>query len=95
VGEAFGALRASLRSSRPVLRDSTRVRRRVFFSDGDADGAALSLVTAPFAGLGDGVGSAAKTLDSAIKPMTAARSRMGFIIIISLVCCSTGGYFSA
>ena len=61
VGVAFGPLRASLRVSRPVLRASTRVRRRVFFS-GDAVGDALS-VTAPFAGLGAGVGSAAKTLD--------------------------------
>jgi hypothetical protein len=61
VGVAFGPLRASLRVSRPFLRASTRVRRRVFFS-GDAVGDALS-VTAPFAGLGAGVGSAAKTLD--------------------------------
>jgi hypothetical protein len=83
VGEAFGSLRASLRSSRPVLRASTRVRRRVFFSVGDAVGDALSFVTAPFAGLGAGVGSAAKTLDSAIKPMAAAISRIRFSIIIS------------
>jgi hypothetical protein len=61
VGEAFGSFRASLRVSRPFLRASTRVRRRVFFS-GDGVGDALS-VTAPFAGLGVGVGSAAKTLD--------------------------------
>lgn len=81
-GVAFGSLRAVLRSSRPVLRASTRVRRRVFFFAGDAVGDALS-VTAPFAGLGAGVGSAAKTLDSAIKPIAAARSRMCFIIMIS------------
>jgi hypothetical protein len=55
------------------------VRRRVFFA-GDGDGDAVS-VTADFAGLGAGVGSAAKTLASAIKPMAAARSRMCFIII--------------
>jgi hypothetical protein len=79
VGEAFGSFRASLRVSRPFLRASTRVRRRVFFA-GDGDGDAVS-VTADFAGLGAGVGSAAKTLASAIKPMAAARSRMCFIII--------------
>jgi hypothetical protein len=33
--------------------------------------------------LGDGLGSAAKALDWAIKPTTAARSRMCFIITIS------------
>jgi len=59
-GEADGPLRASLRSVRPVRRASTRVRRRVFFADGDGD--AVS-VTAAFAGLGAGVGSAANTLD--------------------------------
>jgi hypothetical protein len=59
-GEADGPFRASLRSVRPVRRASTRVRRRVFF--GDADGDAVS-VTAAFAGLGAGVGSAANTLD--------------------------------
>jgi hypothetical protein len=48
VGVAFGSFRASLRVSRPFLRASTRVRRRVFFY-----GDALS-VTAPFAGLGAG-----------------------------------------
>jgi hypothetical protein len=79
VGEAFGALRASLRASRPVLRASTRVRRRVFFA---GDGDAVS-VAASFAGLGDGVGSAAKRLESAISPRTAARSIMRFIIVIS------------
>src|SRR5271157_1557356 len=57
VGVAFGSLRASLRSCRAVLRASTRVRRRVFFFSGDGDGDALS-VTAPFSGLGVGVGSA-------------------------------------
>jgi hypothetical protein len=40
------------------LRASTRVRRCVFFS-GDGGGVAVS-VTASFAGLGAGVGSAAK-----------------------------------
>jgi hypothetical protein len=81
VGEAFGALRASLRASRPVLRASTRVRRRVFFS-GEGDGDAVP-VAAPLAGLGDGVGSAAKTLESAIRPRIAARRIMRFIIVIS------------
>ena len=81
VGEAFGSFRASLRVSRPFLRASTRVRRRVFFS-GDGEGDALS-VTAPFAGLGLGSGSAAKALDCAIKPMAAARGRICFIIVIS------------
>jgi hypothetical protein len=61
VGVAFGCFRASLRVSRPFLRASTRVRRRVFFS-GDGVGDALA-ETAPFAGVGAGVGSAAKTLD--------------------------------
>jgi hypothetical protein len=61
VGVAFGSFRDSLRVSRPFLRASTRVRRCVFFS-GDGVGDALP-VTASFAGLGAGVGSAAKTLD--------------------------------
>jgi hypothetical protein len=70
------------------------VRRRVFFS-GDAVGDALSFVTAPFAGLGDGVGSAAKALDSAIRPMAAARSRICFIIIISGLSFTWGVIFFA
>jgi hypothetical protein len=73
VGVAFGSLRAFLRAS-------TRWRRWVFFFAGDGDGDAVS-VTAPFAGLGAGVGSAAKTLEEAIKPMAAARSSMCFIIL--------------
>jgi hypothetical protein len=77
-GEADGFLRASLRSERPVLRASTRARRRVFFS-GDADGDAVS-VTAAFPGLGDGDGSAANTLDSAMSPMAADRTKMCLII---------------
>ena len=93
VGVAFGSLRASLRSCRPFLRASTRVRRRVFFS-GDGEGDALS-VTAPFAGLGLGSGSAAKTLDCAIKPMAAARRRLCFIIIISGLSFKSGSFFSA
>jgi hypothetical protein len=72
VGEAFGALRAFLRAS-------TRVRRCVFFP---GEGDAVS-VAAPLAGLGDGVGSAAKTLESAIRPRTAARRIMRFIIVVS------------
>ena len=92
VGVAFGSFRASLRVSRPFLRASTRVRRRVFFS-GDAVGDALSFVTAPFAGLGDGVGSAAKALDSAIRPMAAAKGRMCFIIIISGLSFKWGFFF--
>jgi hypothetical protein len=40
-------------------------------------GDALS-VTAPFAGLGAGVGSAGETLDSAMKLMATAKSRMCF-----------------
>ena len=75
VGVAFGSLRAFLRAC-------TRARRRVFFFAGDGDGDAVS-ITAPFAGLGAGVGSAAKTLDWAIKPMAAARGRICFIIVIS------------
>jgi hypothetical protein len=92
VGEAC-PFRASLRVARPFLRASTRVRRRVFFS-GDGVGDALS-VTAPFAGLGVGVGSAAKTLDCAIKPMAAARGRMCFIIMISGLSFKCGFFFSA
>ena len=61
VGELFGSFRASLRVSRAFLRASTRVRRRVFFS-GDGEGDAFSVIVS-FAGLGAGVGSAAKTLD--------------------------------
>jgi len=91
VGEAFGSFRASLRVSRPFLRASTRVRRRVFFS-GDGEGDALS-IAAPFAGLGLGSGSAAKTLDCAIKPMAAARRRMCFIIIISGLSFKLGSFF--
>ena len=91
MGVAFGSLRASLRSCRPFLRASTRVRRRVFFS-GDGEGDALS-VTAPFAGLGLGSGSAAKTLDCAIKPMAAARRRLCFIIIISGLSFKSGSFF--
>lgn len=94
VAVAFGSLRASLRSSRPVLRSSTRVRRRVFFFDGDADGLAVS-VTAAFPGLGVGVGSAAKTLEEAIKQMAAARSGICFIIIISGLSFKWGARFSA
>jgi hypothetical protein len=75
VGEAFGCLRDCLRAS-------TRARRRVVFFAGDGEGDAVS-VTAPFAGLGAGVGSAAKTLDSAIKPMARARIRICLIISIS------------
>jgi hypothetical protein len=90
VGVAFGSFRASLRVSRPFLRASTRVRRRVFFSgDGDGDGA----VTAPFAGLGVGSGSAAKTLDCAIKARAAARTRMCFIIIYIWFVVQVGGSF--
>jgi hypothetical protein len=73
VGEVFGSFRA-------FLRVSTRARRRVFCFSGDADGDAVS-VTAAFPGLGVGVGSAAKTLDSAINPLAAARTRMCLIII--------------
>jgi hypothetical protein len=69
------------------------VRRRVFFA-GDGDGDAVS-VTADFAGLGAGVGSAAKTLASAIKPMAAARSRMCFIIVISGLSFKWGLFSSA
>ena len=57
---------------------STRARRRVFFS-GDADGDAVS-VTAAFPGLGDGDGSAANTVDSAMSPMAADRTKMCLII---------------
>jgi hypothetical protein len=71
-GEADGPFRA-------VLRASTRARRRVFFA-GDADGDAVS-VTAAFAGLGAGVGSAANTLDSATSPMAADRTKMCLIIL--------------
>jgi hypothetical protein len=87
-GEASGPpLRASRRvswrpvrrSCRPCLRASTRAWRRVFAGEGE--GEAVS-VTAPFSGLGAGVGSAAKTLDSAIKPRIVARSRICFIIVI-------------
>jgi hypothetical protein len=67
------------------------VRRRVFFA---GDGDAVS-VTADFAGLGAGVGSAAKTLASAIKPMAAARSRMCFIIVISGLSFKWGLFSSA
>ena len=67
------------------------MRRRVFFS-GDGVGDALS-VTAPFAGLGVGSGSAAKTLDCAIKPMAAARRRMCFIIIIPGLSFKLGFFF--
>ena len=87
VGEAFGCLRA-------VLRDSTRVRRRVFFFAGDGDGDAPS-IAAPFAGLGAGVGSAAKTLDSAIRPRVAARSIKRFIIVISAFLFQGGPFFPA
>ena len=93
MGVAFGSFRASLRVSRPFLRASTRVRRRVFFS-GDGEGDALS-IAAPFAGLGLGSGSAAKTLDCAIKPMAAARGRMCLIIIISGLSFKLGFIFSA
>jgi hypothetical protein len=58
------------------------VRRRVFFFDGDADGLAVSVIAA-FPGLGVGVGSAAKTLEEAIKQTAAARRGICFIIIIS------------
>ena len=53
------------------------------FSPGRGKGEAAS-VAAPFAGLGDGVGSAAKTLESAIRPKTAARIRVRFSIDVSV-----------
>jgi hypothetical protein len=50
-------------------------------------------VTAPFAGLGVGSGSAAKTLDCAIKARAAARTRMCFIIIYIWFVVQVGGSF--
>jgi hypothetical protein len=48
---------------------------------GEGDGDAAS-VAAPCAGLGDGAGSAAKRLESAIRPRIAARRIMRFFIVI-------------
>jgi hypothetical protein len=79
LGEAFAAGDGEADAPfRADLRASTRARRRVFFA-GDADGDAVS-VTAAFPGLGDGDGSAANTLDSAISPMAADKTKTCLII---------------
>jgi hypothetical protein len=75
LGEAFAAGEGEGDPFRAAL----RARRRAFF-DGDAVGDAVS-VTAAFPGLGDGDGSAASTLESAIRPIIADKTKMCLIII--------------
>ena len=77
-GERYRRGRFAPDPFRADLRACTRARRRVFLA-GDADGDAVS-VTASFPGLGDGDGSAANTLDSAISPMATDKTKRCLII---------------
>lgn len=91
LGEAFAAADGEADAPfRADLRASTRARRRVFLA-GDADGDAVS-VTAAFPGLGDGDGSAANTLDSAISPMAADKTKTCLIIYNIWFLVRVGGF---